>query len=49
MKTYKISFFDIRLKINREIIEYAISQKDAEINFQFRNADYLILKVEPVN
>lgn len=48
MKTFKIYFYDTRLNIDREITEHATSARDAEINFQFRNPDYLIFKVEPL-
>jgi hypothetical protein len=48
MKTYIISFFDTRLNIDRKLTEHATSAKDAEINFQFRNPDYLIFNVEPI-
>ena len=49
MKTYKISFFDTRLNIDRKTTEHARSQQDAETNFQFRNPEYLIFNVELVN
>lgn len=49
MKSYKVSFFDINLKIDRELVVYAISIKEAETAFNFRNPDYLIFNIIEIN
>jgi hypothetical protein len=49
MKNFKISFFDTRLNIDRYAIECATNQNEAINNFQFRNNDYIVFKVEYIN
>jgi hypothetical protein len=43
------NYYSINQNIDRKLTEHATSAKDAEINFQFRNPDYLIFNVEPIN
>ncbi len=45
MKAYKVFFFDIRLKIDRTLIEYSTSIKNCENEFNFKNPDYLIINI----
>jgi hypothetical protein len=49
MKNFKISFFDTRLNIDRYSIECAINQSEVINNFQFRNNDYVVFKVELID
>jgi hypothetical protein len=49
MKTFKITFYDTRLQVERVLNEYGTSISDACTNFNFRHPDYLILNIEFLN
>jgi hypothetical protein len=48
MKNFLITFYDTRLKIDRQKTYYHISLKDCESSFIFSNPDYLILDIKEI-